>query len=38
LTGPEIRAALNMSEPQYRTVTRKIQRRAKKIMDEFYGR
>ena len=38
LTGPEIRAALNMSEPQYRTVTRKIQRRANKIMDEFYGR
>ena len=38
LTGPEIRAALNMSEPQYRTVTRKIQRRATKIMDEFYGR
>ena len=37
-TGPEIRAALDMSETQYRTVTRKIQRRAKKIMDEFYGR
>lgn len=38
LTGPEIRAALDMGEPQYRTVTRKIQRRAKKIMDDFYGR
>jgi hypothetical protein len=38
LTGPEIRAALNMGEPQYRTVTRKIQRRAKKIMDKCYGR
>lgn len=38
LTGPEIRAALNMSELDYRAVTRKIQRRAKKIMDEFYGR
>ena len=38
LSGPEIRAALNMSEPQYRTVTRRIQRRAKKIVGEFYGR
>jgi len=37
-TGPEIRAALDMTETQYRTVTRKIQRRAKKTMDEFYGR
>lgn len=38
LSGPEIRAALNMTEPQYRTVTRRIQRRAQKIMDELYGR
>ena len=38
LSGPEIRTTLNMTEPQYRTVTRRIQRRAQKIMDEFYGR
>lgn len=38
LSGPEIRAALTMTEPQYRTVTRRIQRRAQRIMDEFYGR
>jgi DNA-directed RNA polymerase specialized sigma24 family protein len=38
LDGPAIRAMLNMTEPQFRTVTRRIQRRAKKIMEEFYGR
>jgi hypothetical protein len=38
LDGPTIRATLNMTEPQFRTVTRRIQRRAKKIMEEFYGR
>jgi len=38
LDGPAIRATLNMTEPQFRTVTRRIQRRAKKIMEEFYGR
>ena len=38
MDGPAIWSSLNLSEPQYRTVTRRIQRRAKKIMDEFYGR
>jgi hypothetical protein len=38
LDGPTIRETLNMTEPQFRTVTRRIQRRAKKIMEEFYGR
>jgi hypothetical protein len=38
LDGPTIRATLNMTEPQFRTVTRRIQRRAKKLMEEFYGR
>jgi hypothetical protein len=38
LDGPTIRATLNMTEPQFRTVTRRIQRRAKKTMEEFYGR
>jgi hypothetical protein len=36
--GPEIQAELNMTEPQYRTVTRRIQRNAKRIREEFYGR
>jgi hypothetical protein len=36
--GPAIQAELNMTEPQFRTVTRRIQRRAKKIREEFYGR
>jgi hypothetical protein len=36
--GPAIQAELNMNEPQYRTVTRRIQRNAKRIREEFYGR
>ena len=36
--GPTIQAELDMTEPQYRTVTRRIQRNAKKIREDFYGR
>jgi hypothetical protein len=36
--GPAIQAELGMTEPQYRTVTRRIQRNAKKIREDFYGR
>lgn len=36
--GPAIQAELNMTEPQYRTATRRIQRNAKRIREEFYGR
>lgn len=36
--GPTIQAELGMTEPQYRTVTRRIQRNAKKIRKDFYGR
>jgi hypothetical protein len=38
MDGPAIRSALNMTEPQFRTVTRRIQRRAKKIMEAYYAR
>jgi hypothetical protein len=36
--GPAIQAELSMTEPQYRTVTRRIQRNAKRIREDFYGR
>jgi hypothetical protein len=38
MDGPTIRSTFDMTEPQFRTVTRRIQRRARKIMEDFYGK
>jgi DNA-directed RNA polymerase specialized sigma24 family protein len=38
MSGPEIRAAFDFSEKEFRTTTRRIQRGAKKIMDEHNGK
>jgi hypothetical protein len=38
MSGPEIRAAFEFSEKEFRTTTRRIQRGAKKTMDEHNGK
>lgn len=38
MDGPAIQSALNITETQFRTITRRIQRRTKKIMEAFYAR
>jgi hypothetical protein len=38
MDGPAIQFALNITETQFRTITRRIQRRTKKIMEAFYAR
>lgn len=38
MDGSTIRSTFDMTEPQFRTVTRRIQRRSQKIMKDFYGK
>lgn len=38
MSGPEIRAEFGMSEKEYRTTMRRIQRGVRKMMDEDHGR
>jgi len=38
MDGPAIRAEFEFSEKEFRTTTRRIQRGARKIMDEHYGK
>jgi hypothetical protein len=38
MDGPAIRAEFGMSEKEYRTTMRRIQRGVRKMMDEDHGR